>query len=96
MASPYAAAVVALMLLPRLFAHVHFASFDGPLTSCWILAWAAFAPARESWRRTVLFGVVLGMTLSSKATGWIAPVPFLVWALLYRDRAAARALATST
>ncbi|MFH1269024.1 MAG: glycosyltransferase 87 family protein [Planctomycetota bacterium] len=93
------AAVVALMLLPRVFAHVHFASFDGPLTSCWILAWAAFAPARDNWRGTLwpsLFGIALGMTLSCKATGWIAPVPFLAWALLHRDRAAARALALGT
>jgi len=85
--------VAALMLLPRMFAHAHFASFDGPLTSSWILAWAAFAPGRESWRWALLFGIALGMTLSSKATGWIAPLPFLAWTLVYLDRAAARALA---
>ena len=34
--------VVALLLMPRWFAHSHFASFDGPLTACWIIAWAAF------------------------------------------------------
>ena len=93
--SPVAAlgAVGALLLLPRLFAHAHFASFDGPLTSCWVLAWAAFAPARAGWRGTIVWGVALGMTFSAKATGWIAPLPFLAWAVLYRDRAAARALA---
>jgi hypothetical protein len=85
------ATVSALVLLPRLFAHAHFASFDGPLTSCWILAWAAFAPARESRRWSVLWGTALGMTLSCKATGWIAPWPFLAWSALYRDRRAAGA-----
>lgn len=35
-----AGAVGALVLMPRLFAHAHFASLDGPLVSCWILAWA--------------------------------------------------------
>ena len=36
-------AVAALVTMPRLFAHAHFATLDGPLTACWILAWAAFA-----------------------------------------------------
>jgi hypothetical protein len=86
-------AVAALMLLPRMFAHAHFASFDGPLCACWILAWAAFAPAREGWRGAILFGIALGMTLSAKATGWLAPLGFLAWTLVYRDRAGARAMA---
>jgi 4-amino-4-deoxy-L-arabinose transferase-like glycosyltransferase len=94
-----AAAVGALLLLPRMFAHAHFASLDGPLTSCWVLAWATFPPAASkaaagtSWRRAAFWGIVLGMTFSCKATGWIAPLPFLVWALIYRDRAAAKTLA---
>ena len=109
-------AVAALMLLPRMFAHAHFASFDGPLVACWVLAWAAFpggkgdgrlsAPkahqgtpsARESgaWPpslRAILFGIALGMTLSAKATGWLAPLGFLAWTLVYRDRAGAKAMA---
>lgn len=92
-------AVGAMILLPRMFAHAHFATTDGPLTSCWILAWATFAPAgredssRVPWRSAVPWGIALGMTLSCKATGWIAPLPFVAWALAYRDRAAARMLA---
>lgn len=85
-------AVTALLLLPRLFAHAHFASFDGPLVSCWLLAWAAFAPATGRWRWALLWGFVLGMTLSCKATGWLAPLPFLIWAAMYRDRQACRTL----
>ena len=30
--------------MPRLFAHEHFATLDGPLTAAWVLAWATFAP----------------------------------------------------
>jgi hypothetical protein len=98
--------VAALMLLPRMFAHAHFASLDGPLTSCWILAWATFTPAAHAgrssarraqavfpWVYAVFWGMMLGATFSCKATGWFAPLPFLAWALVYRDRAAARALA---
>jgi len=83
-------AVAALMLMPRMFAHAHFASFDGPLVSCWILTWALFMlPAstpKRRWIVQVLWGIALGMTLSCKATGWIAPVPFICWALIYRNR----------
>lgn len=88
-----AAAVAALLLLPRMFAHAHFASFDGPLMSCWLLAWATFAPALRGGRGAMLWGVMLGLTLSTKATGWLAPLPFFAWALVYRERAAWRALA---
>jgi len=92
--SPAAAcgAVAAMVFLPRLFAHAHFASFDGPLTSCWILAWAAFDPARRKPAWAVGWGALLGMTMSCKATGWAVAVPFAVWAGLYRDRPAAKAL----
>jgi len=98
--------VAALMLLPRMFAHAHFASLDGPLTSCWILAWATFTPASRGdalrarwvqaisqWTYAVFWGIVLGATLSCKATGWLAPLSFVAWALIYRHRAAAKTLA---
>jgi hypothetical protein len=98
--------VAALLLLPRMFAHAHFASLDGPLTSCWILAWATFTPAGHAgrsparpaqvvfpWVCAVFWGIMLGTTFSCKATGWLAPLPFAAWALVYRDRAGARALA---
>ena len=86
------AAAAALVTLPRLFAHAHFASFDGPLVSCWLLAWAAFAPARRSLAVALVWGVLLGMTFSCKASGWLSLVPFVIWAIAYRDRAAGRAL----
>ena len=85
--------VIAMVFLPRMFAHAHVAAGDGPLTACWIMTWAAFAPARRGWKGALLWGVLLGLTLSMKATGWLAPVPFVVWTILYRDRAAARAVA---
>ncbi|MEX2119595.1 MAG: glycosyltransferase family 39 protein [Pirellulales bacterium] len=80
--------LVALLTMPRLFAHAHFALYDGILTSCWILAWAAFAPALKSRRWTVLWGLALGMTMSSKFTGWLAPPVFVAWAVIYGDRSA--------
>jgi len=86
--------VAALALQPRLFAHAHFASIDGPLCAAWLLAWAAFGPACRGgrWLRG-LFGIALGLTLSVKFTGWLAPLPFVLWTALYRDRGGWKALA---
>ena len=86
-------AIAVLLTMPRMFAHAHFATLDGVLSACWVLAWATFAPARQSWLWTPLFGLALGLTLAAKFTGWLAPLPFIGWAVLYRDRGGLRALA---
>ncbi len=88
-----AMAVGALLTMPRLFAHAHFATLDGPLTACWILTWAAFGPACRRWRWIPLFGLAVGLTLCAKFTGWLAPLPFLAWSISYRDRGGLRAVA---
>ncbi len=85
-------AVAALLTMPRVFAHAHFATLDGPVTACWMLAWALFAPACHDWRMIAAFGVALGLALSAKFTGWLAPLPFLAWVVLYRDLRGLRAL----
>ena len=93
-----AAAFLCIFLQPRLFAHAHFASFDGPLTAFWMLAWACspFFPvpslsskvvAKARPRSTVAWGIVLGATMSSKATGWFVILPFVIWAIVQRKRA---------
>lgn len=94
--SPAVAAFLCILLQPRLFAHAHFASFDGPLTAWWMLAWACspfFSTMRTSHKRTsrsdlariFLWGLILGATMSSKATGWLVVVPFLFWAIGQRQ-----------
>ena len=128
-------ATAALICLPRLFAHAHFASFDGPLTSCWLISWVVYAtwigrlqaessfegasrfahPPENAQARTapgqairgfqralddfrsrralcdsawaVAAGVMLGATMSCKATGWLAAAPTVVWALCCWGRA---------
>jgi len=95
-------ATAALICLPRMFAHAHFASIDGPLVSCWVLAWATFPAGGDRtgnragrggyWPAGILWGITLGMTLSCKATGWLAPLPFLLWTAAYRTRPAVWAI----
>lgn len=90
------AAATALILQPRLFAHAHYASFDGPLTAFWLLSWATF-PERAFTRAAkptlkedifpaIRWGALLGATMSCKFTGWLAPLPFLIWPVLQRKR----------
>ncbi len=81
-------------LHPHLFAHGHYASYDGPLSCLWLLAILTFVAGWES-RRIVwagAFGVALGCAMADKLTGWFVPIPFLVWAMIYRDRRALRLL----
>jgi len=84
---------------PNLFAHGHYASFDGVLAAVWVLAILLFARAiapdtgpraRRAW--TFGFGLVVGCSLATKLTGWLLPVPFLVWAGMYRNRQAFKTL----
>jgi len=89
------AGVAAVLVMPRLFAHAHFATFDGPLTAAWILSWAALVSSRQSWWAIGLLGLALGMAMATKITGWLAPVSLVLWTAVYRDRPAARALAVA-
>jgi 4-amino-4-deoxy-L-arabinose transferase-like glycosyltransferase len=88
-------AVAALLTMPRVFAHAHYATLDGPLTAAWILSWAAFSPAASRWRCVPLLGLMLGLAFSAKLTGWLAPVPLIAWGILYRDRRALAAVSVS-
>lgn len=90
-----AASAGAWALHPHLFAHGHYASYDGPLSCLWLLAIFAFVAGRESNRLAWAgpFGVALGCAMADKLTGWFIPIPFLAWAAIYRDRRAFRFLA---
>ena len=74
---------------------------DALLSSLWVGAILAFVGAVEAdgrpsanprWGRVVAFGMLAGAAAATKLTGWFLPVPFVAWAVLARDRRAARAL----
>ena len=101
---PAALAAGAWVLQPNLFGHGHYASYDGVLTSLWVLAIFAFARAVEArepdarsvatrWLWTVEFGVLLGCAAGTKLTGWFLPLPFVVWVAWDRTRPALEVLA---
>ncbi|MGL4942706.1 MAG: hypothetical protein ACRC46_05905 [Thermoguttaceae bacterium] len=72
--------VTFLLTTPRLFAHLHIAACDSPLVSMGLIALAVFDTKFASWWRTVLFGLVIGLAISMKFSGWLVPIPFLVFA----------------
>jgi 4-amino-4-deoxy-L-arabinose transferase-like glycosyltransferase len=100
-----ALAAGAWALQPNLFAHGHYAAYDGILTSLWVLAIIAFArgvaggtgvtgyPIR--WWLTLMLGLIFGCAAATKLTGWFLPLPFVVWTALYRSRLGATTLAIS-
>ncbi|MDR3632200.1 MAG: glycosyltransferase family 39 protein [Isosphaeraceae bacterium] len=75
-------ASAALALMPRMFAHAHYAHYDIPMTCFWLLAQVAFVNAlrRPFW--CVPFGVFLGLSAGSKFTGWFAPLAPVLWVVL--------------
>jgi hypothetical protein len=82
----------AWLLQPRLFAEGHFATYDGILTSLWVLAILIFLRATETKRNVKavawmgLWGIVVGCAMATKLTGWFLPLPFLAWIALDRNR----------
>ncbi|MBI4178104.1 glycosyltransferase family 39 protein, partial [bacterium] len=75
-------ASVLLFFTPRVFAHLHFAATDAPLTALW--AWTFFSYRTlirfDPWRPARLWatGILLGLSLSVKFTAvFLAPLLFL-------------------
>ena len=77
---------LSVVLMPRVFGHAHIAATDIPLTLFWALCVLAFAAhlRKGGWARLATAGIALGLALGTKFTGWLLPVPLLVWAVLER------------
>ena len=73
--------LLAILSLPRVFAHAQIAACDSPLMAAWLLVWATFESGLKSGKQAVLWGIALGLGLTMKFTGWLIPVPFLCFAL---------------
>jgi len=80
------AAGLSLVLMPRVFGHAHFGATDMPLTVFWALATLSFAACLRSGSRSGFFvaAVALAFALGTKFTGWLLPIPLLIWAILER------------
>ena len=72
-----------LSMIPRVLPEVSFALTDGPLFSLSLLAWCLFIRIVEtrSALATIAFGLVIGLAMSTKLTGWFLAFPYIVWLL---------------
>jgi hypothetical protein len=99
---PAFAAAGAWVFQPNLFGHGHYAAYDAVLSALWVLAILVFLRAVGDGKRAeagrgwigwaLLFGMIVGCSAGTKLTGWFLPVPFVVWAGIYRSRRAALVL----
>lgn len=71
--------ILSILLLPRVFAHAQFATWDSTLMASWMLAWALFPLALKSHGGALLYGAALGMTIASKFSGLGVLIPPFVW-----------------
>jgi len=90
---PAAYAGAALLLMPRFFGHAHLATTEIPVAAFWLFSCCAFWHGRESVRGSVLLGLILGCALAVKFTAVLIPLPFLLWAITYREKKALRNIA---
>ncbi len=77
-----------LGLMPTVFYHAHLACFDMPIVCMWIGALYAYYRSAESptLLRSILLGIVYGLTLNTKHNAWILPLVIVPHALFIRFR----------
>jgi len=85
-------AALAFALMPRVFAHAHYAALDMGIASLSLLTAAAFhqTARTDSWRWAVATGVLFGLALLTKFNAWFLPPILLVLSLLFVRRAIAK------
>lgn len=85
-------AAVAFVLMPRIFAHGHFANLGMPMLLLWLLTVIAFEHGMRSRRWAIACGVLFGLALLTKVDAVFLPVVLVPWGLLYHRRKALPAL----
>lgn len=76
-------AALSLFFMPHVFGHAHFAMTDIPLTCMWFLSVYCFYKGLNHWRWSLLFGVILGLSFSTKFPAFLIPIPLLIWSLIW-------------
>lgn len=72
---------VMLSSIPRVIPEVSFALTDGPLFSLSLMGWSIFLRIveRRTYLSTIAFGVVMGLAMGTKLTGWFLSIPYVIW-----------------
>ena len=80
--------VLALLTLPRFYFHSHAATLDVPVAAMYLAAATLALVAERSRSAALWVGVVFGLATATKLNGPFLVVPYLVFAVLVRWRAA--------
>ena len=81
-------AAITFVLMPRVFAHGHFANIEMPMLLLWLLTTIAFEKGIGSMRWSVLCGVFFGLALLTKINAVFLPLVLLPWGLIFHGRKA--------
>ena len=81
-------AVLSLALMPRVFAHAHFAALDVPMALAWFATTFAFTKGIESRRWAAATGVLFGLALLTKINAVLIPFALVPWGIGYHRRKA--------
>ncbi len=78
---------LALIFIPRFFAHSHYATMDVPVAVMSFLTIYLFWKGLRSWKFGLLAGIVFGLALATKINAYFIPFILLIWLVVsYRDR----------
>ncbi|MFH1602367.1 MAG: glycosyltransferase family 39 protein, partial [Pseudomonadota bacterium] len=83
-------AALAFVLMPRVFAHGHFANLEMLTLLLWMLTIMAFAKGLESRVWSVACGALFGLALLTKINGAFLPIVLVPWGILFHGRKAIR------
>lgn len=77
-------------LMPRLFAHGHFANLEMPMLLLWLLTTIAFERGIRNKRWSIACGALFGLALLTKINALFLPLVLVPWGLLFHGRKALR------
>jgi len=83
-------AAAAFVLMPRVFAHGHFANLEMPMVCLWVAVIFAFERGLHHRGWSVLCGALFGMALLTKINAVFLPLVLFPWGFLYHGRRAWR------
>tara|TARA_B100000686_G_scaffold320072_1_gene371377 strand:- start:10872 stop:12497 length:1626 start_codon:yes stop_codon:yes gene_type:complete len=78
----------ALALMPRVFGHAHLSTTDFPMMSFWYFSVVSFYKGLYSKWWAWGFGLVLGLALSIKFTGFMIPLALGIYSITTKDKRA--------
>ncbi|MCK5595486.1 glycosyltransferase family 39 protein [bacterium] len=81
---------LSLFLMPRVFAHGHFAAYDIPIALVWFVVCWAFIKGTSSPKWSIFVGLISGLALLTKESSVFLIIPLLLWGQIYRRKSYAR------